>query len=253
VAILAFAENEFSTTTGEKPGAWPFDLIDNAHQISEARKVSDYVLVILHGGAEHYPLPSPTMQKACRFFVDMGADAVICHHSHVAAGSETYKGCPLVYGLGNFLFDPGNLSVDGGWNSGYVVALKVSPHHTIAMDRIPYRQEPKVPRVTLLAGAERETFLASLDELSAIITHPEQLKRSWAEFCKGRRSNLLGSLLCLSRGESWLLDRNRLPEAILRLTPNHVARLRNLFSCESHADACRQMLTDLLKEKTAGR
>lgn len=42
------------------------------------------------------------MQEIYRFFVDIGADAVINHHQHCYSGYEVYKEKPIFYGLGNF-------------------------------------------------------------------------------------------------------------------------------------------------------
>ena len=41
--------------------------------IAEAKKKADYVIVIVHGGIEGYPLPAPRMQEWYRFFIDSGA------------------------------------------------------------------------------------------------------------------------------------------------------------------------------------
>lgn len=38
-------------------------------------------------------------------FVDAGARLIIGHHPHVVQDSEIYKGIPIYYSLGNFLFD----------------------------------------------------------------------------------------------------------------------------------------------------
>ena len=50
--------------------------------VEEAKKKADFVLVIVHGGSEHFQLPTPRMQATYRFFVDAGADAVVNHHQH---------------------------------------------------------------------------------------------------------------------------------------------------------------------------
>ncbi len=248
LSVLAFAENEFSTTTGPYPGAWPLDLIDNARQIAEVRESSDFVLVLFHGGAENYPLPSPRLQKACRFFVDQGADAVVCHHSHVIGGHEFYKDRPIVYGTGNLLFASHGEATDS-WFTGCIVRLHVACRETLRMELMPYRQDPAIPSITLTAGAEREELLSSIAGLNMIIQDPDRLRESWSAFCLGRRSHLLGSLLCLTKPESWLLDQGLLPTAKLRLTQARLARLRNLFSCESHSESCEQVLRDMLRER----
>ena len=43
----------------------------------ELKKQCDYVIVLYHGGKEHYRYPSPYLQKVCRKIVDKGADIVV--------------------------------------------------------------------------------------------------------------------------------------------------------------------------------
>lgn len=248
VAVLAIAENEFSTTSGPQPGAWPLDPVANAMQIRQASQESDFVLVILHGGAEHHPLPYPGLQKTCRFFVEMGADAVVCHHTHVASGYEAYKGRAIFYGTGNLLFEDRRKKRDE-WFTGYLVRLVVGCHETLDAQPLPYRQDPAVPTVRLMSEKQRETFLSRMSELNRIVSDPDRLRASWASYCRQRRSLLLGTMLCLTKPESWLFDKGLLPAAYYRLAPRRLAKLRNLFSCESHRDSCEQMLRDLLEEK----
>ncbi len=45
------------------------------------------------------------MVKRCRFMVDMGADAVVCSHTHCPLPWEMYCDRPIVYGLGNLVFE----------------------------------------------------------------------------------------------------------------------------------------------------
>lgn len=37
--------------------------------------------------------------------IDAGADVIAGHHPHVYQGIEIYKNKPIIYSLGNFLFD----------------------------------------------------------------------------------------------------------------------------------------------------
>lgn len=125
VAILNFAENEWSTAGPDKAGASLLDLIDNYYRIHEAKQKADFLLVILHGGNEYYPFPSPRMKKTCRYFVDIGANAVICHHTHVPSGLEIYQDAPIVYSTGNLLFDwPERKPED--WCKGYIIELIIN-------------------------------------------------------------------------------------------------------------------------------
>ncbi len=71
IAILNFTENEWSSATKDKGGANPLDIIDNVRQIKTAKANHDKVICVIHGGHEHYNLPSPRMQKQNRFYAKM--------------------------------------------------------------------------------------------------------------------------------------------------------------------------------------
>jgi poly-gamma-glutamate capsule biosynthesis protein CapA/YwtB (metallophosphatase superfamily) len=58
IAILNFAENEWSIAEDDKPGANPLDIIDNVNQIKAAKVTHDKVICIIHGAHEYYHLPS---------------------------------------------------------------------------------------------------------------------------------------------------------------------------------------------------
>ena len=70
LAIINCCEHEFSIATESEAGANPLNPIRQYYAIQEAKKHADYVLVIVHGGHEHFQLPSPRMQETYRFFVD---------------------------------------------------------------------------------------------------------------------------------------------------------------------------------------
>jgi hypothetical protein len=60
--------------------------------------------VIVHGGLEYRQYPTPYQRELSRMAVDLGAKAVIFHHSHVTGACEKYKDSWIHYGLGNFYF-----------------------------------------------------------------------------------------------------------------------------------------------------
>jgi poly-gamma-glutamate synthesis protein (capsule biosynthesis protein) len=122
LAILNFAENEWSTTKGDYPGAVGFDIVSNFYSIQEAKKKGDFVLLITHGGHENYHLPSKSFRDLLRFFVDAGADAIINHHPHCITGFEIYKGRPIYFSIGNFLFGKSGSDFTY-WNKGMAVEI----------------------------------------------------------------------------------------------------------------------------------
>lgn len=75
------------------------------HVILETKKEIDYLIVLPHDGIEYIDVPLPETIARYRDFIDYGADAVIATHPHCPQGWETYKGRPIFYSLGNFLFN----------------------------------------------------------------------------------------------------------------------------------------------------
>lgn len=139
IAVVNFSENEWSTAVDDdEAGASPLDEISNFYDIQEAKKNADKVIVITHGGHEMYSLPSPRMKRLFRFYIDAGADAVINHHTHCVSGYETFKGKPIFYSLGNFIFE--NLNYHNSiWNIGMGVSLILS-EKTIRFEIVYFKQ-----------------------------------------------------------------------------------------------------------------
>jgi poly-gamma-glutamate capsule biosynthesis protein CapA/YwtB (metallophosphatase superfamily) len=78
---------------------------------------ADVVIPFLHWGREGSPTPKQSQRELARRFIDAGANAVIGGHPHVTQTVDVYKGRPIVYSLGNFVFDyfPADPPVWTGW------------------------------------------------------------------------------------------------------------------------------------------
>ena len=77
IGVYACAEHEFSIVTEHSAGANPIDLLESPDHVAALKAKCDYVIVLYHGGKEHYRYPSPNLQKVCRKLVEKGADLVI--------------------------------------------------------------------------------------------------------------------------------------------------------------------------------
>lgn len=77
--------------------------------IGEVRSSEPDVPIIcyFHWGCELELYPFPADREFAYKLIDSGVSAVIGCHSHCIQGIELYKGKPIVYGLGNFLFYQG--------------------------------------------------------------------------------------------------------------------------------------------------
>jgi poly-gamma-glutamate synthesis protein (capsule biosynthesis protein) len=73
------------------------------NDISNARSRAELVFVSFHWGNQGEPQPTVYQKALGRKAIDLGADMVIGHHPHVLQPTETYKGKPIFYSLGNFV------------------------------------------------------------------------------------------------------------------------------------------------------
>lgn len=73
-------------------------------EIKKAREECDYLVVYVHWGIERDERPQDYQRTLGQQYIDAGADIVIGSHPHVLQGLEYYKGKPIVYSLGNFVF-----------------------------------------------------------------------------------------------------------------------------------------------------
>lgn len=84
-------------------GRWDASLIKL--QIREARQLADIVVVCFHWGIEFSHYPTSSQIEIAHFCIDQGADLIVGHHPHVLQGMEIYRDKPILYSLGNFIFD----------------------------------------------------------------------------------------------------------------------------------------------------
>lgn len=174
--FINMCEREWSIASSANGGANQIDTISLFYQIQEAKKTSDYIIAIFHGGKELYNLPTPRMQKLYRYVIDLGADAVINHHQHCFSGYEIYKEKPIFYGIGNLCFDKGERHPKG-WNYGFMVGLKFD--EKISFELYPYDQCDITPGIHLLQ--DQRKFNNQLAELNSIINNSELLNKRYAE------------------------------------------------------------------------
>ena len=179
IAIINCCEHEFSIATDSTGGSNPLDPINQFYAIKEAKDKADYVIVIVHGGIEHYQYPSQRMVDTYRFFVDVGADAVINHHQHCFSGGEVWHGKPIFYGLGNFCFDWCEKS-SKLWIEGYMVKLEFD-RNSVNYELIPYIQNADQPGVFPKKGADVADWKERYDEISAIIADKDILEAKYQE------------------------------------------------------------------------
>lgn len=242
IAFINFAENEWSSACENSAGSNPLNLIDNYQAIKNAKMNSDYVITIIHGGHEYYNLPSPRMVKYYRFFADAGSDAVIGHHTHCVSGREIYNGVPIIYSLGNLLFN-GSSGKNEHWYQG--VLAKISINNELNIELIPFYQSKGEIGIELMQGEDKNFFLQEIDFLSDIISDNEKLISYYDKFISKSYKNHL----FLLNGEKSLFYRvlKKIGLYDLVLKPKYLVLLLNLIRCEAHKDLSQEVLDKYYK------
>ena len=136
IALLGYNEffPRYFEAGHDHPGvAWSEDEQVVA-DIRRARQVgrADIVIPFMHWGEEHRPTANDRQRRLARLMVDAGADAVVGTHPHVVQDVEYYQGKPIVYSLGNFIFDGFD---DKDNNTGWALRLEVDRHGVKRADR----------------------------------------------------------------------------------------------------------------------
>ena len=163
-SLINVAEQEFGVVAAGRAGVIKEDIASLYYWIKEEKTVSDFVIVIVHGGSEYFPLPSPERLKRARLYADFGADSVIYHHTHAISAYETYKGKPIFYGLGNFLFYWPGKGAD--WNTGMAVSLRLDVEHKrIIGEPFVHKYSPD-DGVRMLSKQEADREFSCLDNLN---------------------------------------------------------------------------------------
>lgn len=89
----------------DSPGTNPFAYDQVVADVTAAVKQYDIVIPYLHMGAEYRWIVPAWVQEIAYGAIDAGATMVVTNHPHVIQGMETYGGKPIVYSVGNFIFD----------------------------------------------------------------------------------------------------------------------------------------------------
>lgn len=74
-------------------------------QLQQLRDVTDVQVVFVHWGEEYTVNPRESERELAEFLVAAGVDLVVGHHPHVVQKIERVAGVPVIYSLGNFIFD----------------------------------------------------------------------------------------------------------------------------------------------------
>ncbi len=256
LGLLAIAEHEFSLVSKTQAGAAGLEPGRIALVFKRYQSQVDHWIILLHGGLEYYPYPTPKLQDTCRLLADLGASIVLCQHSHIAGCIEHYHDSLLVYGQGNFLTDdPGRAGIarytprqNLAHYQGMLVTAELSADSSLTTDLLPLRQlGPEGHGVRIMQGAEKEDFLHGVQQRSQTILKDDFVDRHFQEHVQTLRVSAFGALFGHGLWRK-RLDRRLHTEALSLRDPERRRSALHQIRCESH----REVLISLLDDENKG-
>nr|WP_315230398.1 CapA family protein [uncultured Albidiferax sp.] len=108
IAVLGY--DEFKPRSFEAGATWPgVAWSEDSHVVADIRAAraagADVVIPFMHWGWESEPGPTPRQRELAKIMVQAGADAVVGSHPHVTQGADLVLGRPVIWSLGNLVFD----------------------------------------------------------------------------------------------------------------------------------------------------
>lgn len=77
----------------------PEDMAEIAAVVNNASRLAEYVVVTIHAHNQ-----GPYLKKFAHAMIDAGADVFVGHGPHYLTGIDIYQGKPILYSLGDFIF-----------------------------------------------------------------------------------------------------------------------------------------------------
>ena len=122
--------------TASKPGSNEMSESRVRADVAAARDAgAQLVIVFPHWGTEYTATTTATQRRLAHAAIDAGADLVIGSHTHWAGGIEVYKGRPIFYSLGDFVF---NITRSEQTMESVIVELTLSGTRLVQVDLHPF-------------------------------------------------------------------------------------------------------------------
>lgn len=108
----------------------------------EKNEWAEFVIVFFHWGVERDTQPRQREITLAKMTIDAGADAIVGSHPHVPQPIKWYKGKPIAYSLGNFIFG-GNRR---GPEKGLLAEITLNDDNSVDMRGISIQICPQITR-----------------------------------------------------------------------------------------------------------
>jgi poly-gamma-glutamate synthesis protein (capsule biosynthesis protein) len=228
--IVNFSEGEDLTASHGGPGVFGWDMPRALSLIRRCKRQGGSVIAIGHCGLEYVPYPPPYVVAAFRAMVDAGADCVVGHHPHVPQGIERYRGRPIAYSLGNFLFYQ---HTDLYYRKiGFCIALRFTGDKISGFDLHPYRITER--GLHKLEAAEQRQFHTIVARLSRPFRKSAGPEHAWHAY------------LAYYGITGFIAEVTGILEKMKSEPPKGAAMFRNRITTLQHSELWRDLLTRVM-------
>lgn len=141
IALLGY--DEFKPRSFEAGADWPgVAWSEDSEVVADIRAAkaagADVVIPFMHWGWEREPKPSQRQRDLARLMVQAGADAVVGSHPHVTQGADMVLGKPVIWSLGNLVFDGFELPAA---KLGWLLRMTVDKHGIQSWNTVAVRMD----------------------------------------------------------------------------------------------------------------
>ncbi len=119
----------------DKSGVAPTNKEYILEDIKKARQQVDILAVSIHWGVEYTYKPTSEQVELAHAIIRAGVDLILGHHAHHFQAMEIYKGKPIIYSMGNFIFDQN----DPANQEGFIVNMDYKGKKLSNMSVIPFK------------------------------------------------------------------------------------------------------------------
>ena len=150
-------------------GAYDPHVQEVLDRVKEMKEEVDILVLAIHWGVERSDTPRKQEMDLAKKLVDSGVDIVMGHHPHVLQGIEIYKGKPIFYSLGNFVF-----GTSSELTSNTMIAqvnlveknidnIKIIPCEIVHGRPVPLHKEKRIAKINYLYKISKN-FGTNIDE-----------------------------------------------------------------------------------------
>lgn len=165
----AYPEDD-SVATAKRPGIASMDIEKMEADIQTLKTQADVIIVMMHAGEEYTIEPNKQQVAFAHAAIENGADLVIGHHPHWPQVWETYLDKPIIYSLGNLVFDQmwsletsqglvARLSwQNGGWGKIELIPIKIRDYGQAEIMADGLEKEALLKKLDIPADGEIKLF-----------------------------------------------------------------------------------------------